>query len=233
MLVTMKCPSCAADLQIDDAREFMFCQYCGTKIANIAEKVEISGSVTIDNSATIKNLLHRGYEFENANKFNEAIGYYNRILDIQYDNNDARQSIARCNKKICDSFIHKGLLFEKDMKIDEAIACYKKALEVLPSNEQAKINIARCVQIVTDSNVFISFVAKDRAMVLQTSINNGLIAKYNSGTTKAFVLPVGKYIVKFRVGAHRFSREIVINDRYTRVNINYKQDGRNHIEITY
>lgn len=233
MLVTMRCPSCAAELQIDDAREFMFCQYCGTKIANIAEKVEVSGSVTIDNTATINNLLHRGYEFENAHKFNEAIGYYNRILDIQYDNNDARQSIARCNKKICDSLIHKGLLLEKDMKIDEAIAHYKKALEILPTNEQAKINIARCIQIITDANVFIYFNAKDKNMVLQTSINNGLIAKYNSGTNKAFILPVGKYIVKFRIGAHRFSREIIIKDRYTKVNIQYKQDGRNHIDITY
>lgn len=233
MLVTMKCPSCAADLQIDDAREFMFCQYCGTKIANIAEKVEVSGSVTIDNTATIRNLLHRGYEFENSQRFNEAIEYYNKILDIQYDNADARNSIVRCNKKISDTFIHKGLLFEKDMKIDEAIECYKKALEASPSNEHAKINIARCAGIITDSNVFISFTAVNKAMVLQTSINNGLIAKYTSGTNKAFILPVGRYIVKFRIGSHRFSREIIINDRYTKVNINYTQDGRNHIDITY
>lgn len=233
MLVTMKCPSCAADLEIDNAREFMFCQYCGTKIVNLTEKVEVSGSVTIDNTATINNLLQRGYEFENATRYNEAIGYYNRILDIQYDNKEARESIARCNKKISDNFMHNGLLLEKDMKIDEAIDYYKKALTVLPNNEQAKINIERCKLIVTESNLFISFNATNKAMILQTSINNGLIAKYNSGTTKSFILPVGKYIVKFRIGAHRFSREIIISDRYTKVSINYKQDGRNHIDITY
>ena len=31
-LVQMKCPSCGANLEVEEDREFVFCQYCGTKI---------------------------------------------------------------------------------------------------------------------------------------------------------------------------------------------------------
>ena len=31
-LITLKCPECGADLEIQDDREFIFCQYCGRKI---------------------------------------------------------------------------------------------------------------------------------------------------------------------------------------------------------
>lgn len=31
-LLELKCPSCAAQLSVEDDREFIFCQYCGTKI---------------------------------------------------------------------------------------------------------------------------------------------------------------------------------------------------------
>ncbi len=31
-IVALKCPHCGGDLQLDDSRQFGFCQYCGTKI---------------------------------------------------------------------------------------------------------------------------------------------------------------------------------------------------------
>lgn len=31
-LVHLRCPDCGADLEVDNSREFCFCQYCGTKI---------------------------------------------------------------------------------------------------------------------------------------------------------------------------------------------------------
>lgn len=185
MLVTMKCPSCAADLQIDNAREFMFCQYCGTKIVNLAERVEVSGSVTIDNTSAINNNLQRAYEFEQAMKIDEALRYYNQVLDLDFNNAAARQGIARCN------------------------------------------------MIVTEPNVTITFKSLYHNFILQTSIDNAMITKFRNGDSYAFTLRPGKHIVKFRIGSHRFARAIVINDRNTKVNILYTQDGRNHIDITF
>lgn len=31
-LIALKCPQCNADLEIDSEREFMYCEYCGTKV---------------------------------------------------------------------------------------------------------------------------------------------------------------------------------------------------------
>lgn len=41
-LIEMKCPSCGAALQVEEGRQFTFCQYCGTKIMiSDEEKVTI------------------------------------------------------------------------------------------------------------------------------------------------------------------------------------------------
>lgn len=36
----LKCPSCGADITIDDSREFGFCSYCGTQI-QIGERINV------------------------------------------------------------------------------------------------------------------------------------------------------------------------------------------------
>ena len=40
----LKCPSCGADIEIDDSREFGFCSYCGSRI-QIGERVNINMNV--------------------------------------------------------------------------------------------------------------------------------------------------------------------------------------------
>lgn len=41
MARTVKCPSCGAELTMkDDNRDFMFCEYCGTKVDMIDSRVE-------------------------------------------------------------------------------------------------------------------------------------------------------------------------------------------------
>lgn len=55
-MVVLKCPSCSADLNLDDSREFGFCQYCGTKI-QLAERVVHSGTVQLDGIRTAQQKL--------------------------------------------------------------------------------------------------------------------------------------------------------------------------------
>ena len=45
MLVQMQCPQCGATLDFDQSKDFMFCQFCGHKVANIAQKVEIQQTI--------------------------------------------------------------------------------------------------------------------------------------------------------------------------------------------
>ncbi len=58
MLVKMTCPGCGQALDFDDSKEFMFCRYCGTKIANVAQKVEIDQNI----SGTVMHKIDRSGE---------------------------------------------------------------------------------------------------------------------------------------------------------------------------
>lgn len=44
-LIALKCPQCNADLEIDSEREFMYCEYCGTKVMR-------ESHTTINNNVT-------------------------------------------------------------------------------------------------------------------------------------------------------------------------------------
>ena len=56
-LVAMKCPGCGANIELDDSREFGFCNYCGTKVMQDKIVVEHSGSVKVDNTEYVEKYL--------------------------------------------------------------------------------------------------------------------------------------------------------------------------------
>ena len=45
MLITMVCPQCGGQMQIENNQDHIFCPYCGTRIENVAQRVEVSGTV--------------------------------------------------------------------------------------------------------------------------------------------------------------------------------------------
>lgn len=83
-MVVLICPSCGASMEVADDRQFAFCQYCGTKIANIRNTVET------DHSTEVANLLIRALEFEARNDKERALEYCTRILDMDPYNETAR-----------------------------------------------------------------------------------------------------------------------------------------------
>lgn len=60
MLVKLLCPQCGAAMEIDDQQEQIYCSHCGTKIANIKEKVEITQNVNV--SGTVRHVMDRSNE---------------------------------------------------------------------------------------------------------------------------------------------------------------------------
>lgn len=90
MMVVLTCPNCNAQMEIEENRQFVFCQYCGTKIANLAQKVELSGQVNLDRSSEINNLVLRAMEFEGRGDYARASEYCTRILDMDPTNAIAR-----------------------------------------------------------------------------------------------------------------------------------------------
>ncbi len=98
--IALKCPSCGAEIQMDNSREFGFCQYCGTKIVQDKMVVEHKGRVGVDHSDEIKNLLMRANESFKMGNSDLAEQYYNRVLDMDFDNLIARQALQKIYKII-------------------------------------------------------------------------------------------------------------------------------------
>lgn len=85
-VVSLKCPSCNGELQLDDAREFGFCQFCGNKVMIQDEvqkiRVEYSGQVKIDNTDQLKNCEKLADKAYAAGNYIEAYGYYSKVLEF-------------------------------------------------------------------------------------------------------------------------------------------------------
>ena len=81
MLVNMKCPSCGATMDFDDSKESMDCPYCGSKVANITEQVNITQNVNV--SGTVVHVQDRSNDpnlFITYNSNNPSVGMVSRIV---------------------------------------------------------------------------------------------------------------------------------------------------------
>ena len=81
MLVNMKCSSCGATMQFDDTKESMDCPYCGSKVANLAEQVNITQNVNV--SGTVVHVQDRSNEpnlYISYNTNNQGVGLVFRIV---------------------------------------------------------------------------------------------------------------------------------------------------------
>ena len=60
MLYKMICPQCNAPMDMDDSRDFMFCQYCGARVANIPQRVNISQRLDVYQQVNVSGtVMHR------------------------------------------------------------------------------------------------------------------------------------------------------------------------------
>lgn len=81
----LTCPNCSANLTIKENRDFVFCEYCGTKMANLKNNFEI------DKTTEINNLIIRALEFEQKGDFQKCADYCTRVLDMDPANVKARE----------------------------------------------------------------------------------------------------------------------------------------------
>lgn len=79
-LVSMKCPSCSANIELDDSREFGFCTYCGTKVMTERIIIEHKGGVILDNTEKLKNLHILAKRALDSGDNSKAKDYFNEIL---------------------------------------------------------------------------------------------------------------------------------------------------------
>ena len=87
MLFNMKCPSCGATMQFDSSRAFMFCTYCGSKVANIAEQININQQLNV--SGTVVHVQDRSSDpnlYISYNTNNPSVNMVTRIVSTGVKN---------------------------------------------------------------------------------------------------------------------------------------------------
>jgi len=107
--VALKCPNCSGNLELEDSREFGFCQYCGTKIMIqkvIEQKVNLN--VKFDESAKAENLIDLAFQEDREN----ALAHIIKALEIDPDN--SRGWMIR--SVLTESFFPRARLDRKDLK---------------------------------------------------------------------------------------------------------------------
>ena len=98
----MQCEVCGStDIKkIDDS--IFECQSCGVQYDKSEVQkllVELTGEVKIDHSEEIENALKRAQQFLDEGDFSKASEYYNKVLDLDPNNEPAQRAINEINEK--------------------------------------------------------------------------------------------------------------------------------------
>lgn len=127
-VVSLRCPHCGGDLELENSKEFGFCQFCGTKIM-IQKQIE---KMKLDESGKKESLLAllKSYIHDKA----KATGYADKILEIDANcplawyvklanDPDAGDRLWKVAMKLCGgpAVFHSVLLKElEDMEMDQS-----------------------------------------------------------------------------------------------------------------
>lgn len=74
MLVKLQCPHCGASMEVNDSQDKVYCTYCGTEIANLAQRIEITQNVNM--SGTVRHVMDR------SNDPNLYISYASAVPNV-------------------------------------------------------------------------------------------------------------------------------------------------------
>ena len=100
--VSLTCPKCGAPVELDESREYGFCQFCGTKITQEKVVVEHRGSVAVNHAEEISNCLRRAEDLYQRGSTLEAEFYYDRVLSMDPENPLAKSRMEALYRIIRD-----------------------------------------------------------------------------------------------------------------------------------
>ncbi|MDY6290709.1 MAG: zinc ribbon domain-containing protein [Succiniclasticum sp.] len=168
-LVPAKCTSCGGKLDVDPAQQAAVCPYCGS--AFIVEKainnynVTMNGNISVG-GATINvqglnsdNLIARAKDFEAKDDFVNALIYYNKVLDMDISNSEAKTGVERVEEKrrnfVYFAFTHHNLFSKNDeveVKRDRVIVTKGKdgKVEEYYFNQMRNLQVANGVVMAFD-----------------------------------------------------------------------------------
>ena len=202
-LVAAKCTQCGADLQIDNTRDFFFCNYCGAKMFVEKQYIEHSGKVSISGMASEESLLERGFIFIKDGEFSKADEYFERVLDA-----NPKNWRAYLGKLLCSLNLKSPEKLGMSYTPLTGNSLYNKAVEYAPANEKEQLLayneaiLNRLQKQKEEKNRRIANMQadldnlKDKANNLDQYIKNNT-AKYVASSTTRVVLLVGMILAWF------------------------------------
>lgn len=141
----MQCEVCGSTEIKKISDDIFECQSCGIQYSkNEIQKllVEITGEVKIDRSKEIENALTRAEQFLNNEDFSKALEYYNKVLDLDPNNEVAHKYIDAINEKLgqkrekelADAKGRQSAvkILKHNVEPDEAVSYFLKALKNVP-----------------------------------------------------------------------------------------------------
>lgn len=111
-LVKAQCTNCNAPLDVDTSQAAAICKYCGMpfiveqaiKNYNIhvnSSNLNITSAViNMGDNTNVNNLLLRAQKFEKGGEYNLALEYYNKVLDIDINQESAQSGVERVKRLI-------------------------------------------------------------------------------------------------------------------------------------
>ena len=135
-------------MNMDDAREFMFCPYCGTKVVNVPQKVEINQNIYVSGANTQRS----GYS-DYSNKANLIIDYAStdQTVPMIVALNCIRQKITLISGQEMAFFLPEG---EQIVVLKVGWRSYKRKVCIVNGNHPVRIHASwtGVAQIIMDAS---------------------------------------------------------------------------------
>lgn len=116
-LVVGKCLNCAGKIEFNESMKKGFCMHCGTEfiaeqvinniVNNTTQNINIANAV-IQMGATEQSLLLRAKQFMREHQTSSAKEYANKVLDINPDNQEAKDIVNLSFQYKVNFILHKG-----------------------------------------------------------------------------------------------------------------------------
>ena len=88
--VAAKCPNCGAQIQVDKNSNSTICEFCDSQIfveeAIEKHRIEVSGSIEINNLPKLENYLKLGERHYNNGEYEESYEMYSKAIELDPDN---------------------------------------------------------------------------------------------------------------------------------------------------
>ena len=126
-LISARCPNCGGAVKLPQDSRVGFCPYCNSDIVIEKESDRMMGGAVAGN---VENLLMLADDFFRMGSYDEALDYYNKVLEI--DVSQWRGWLERGRTLWWKSF-------SNDIYIDEMFDNFDKAEEYAPDNKKKEV----------------------------------------------------------------------------------------------